>query len=286
SSELKNGDTVEIITDQRRSPSRDWLKFVKTAKARTRINYWIRTEERAGSIALAKEMLEKEGRKIGVNAAKALKEGKFIPVAEEFSYKSVDDLLAAVGYARLTPRQILNKLLPKAEIQAEPEGIEVGPAEAEDKPRAHENVRIKGVDDVLIRFAKCCNPVPGDPIIGYISRGRGVTVHRNDCPNVLKMESERLLNVSWEEEQDRPYQARIKIVCRNERGMLSKISDILAREGVNIDSGRFFSNLEGNTVLLFMVEVPDATYLYQTIEKLSRLEHVFEVTRTTTAETT
>jgi len=285
STRLKNGDTLEIITDKSRHPSRDWLNFVKTAKARTRIKQWIRTEERARSISLGKEMLEKQGRKMGVNLAKELKAGRVDELAREFSFKSADDVLSAVGYARLTPRQVLNKLLPKPEA-AKPEAEEAKTDKEREAERSQvsEKVQIRGVDDVLVRFAKCCNPLPGDAIIGYISRGRGVTVHTMDCPNVTKVEPERLLNVSWEGEQDRPYPAKIKIVCNNIRGMLHKITGIMSEEGVNIDAGSFFSNVDGNSEVMLTVEVRDSSHLYTVIERVGSLDGVLDVSRQTMAE--
>ncbi|MEW5771918.1 MAG: bifunctional (p)ppGpp synthetase/guanosine-3',5'-bis(diphosphate) 3'-pyrophosphohydrolase [Thermodesulfobacteriota bacterium] len=281
--ELKNGDTVSIITDASRRPSRDWLKFVKTAKARTRIKHFIRTEERARAIALGKEMLEKEGRKVGVNAQKAFKEGRLDVLAREFSLKEAEDLLTAVGYARLTPRQVLNKLAPRREEEPSRE-----PAERREEPGAKaksDRVQLKGVDDVLVHFARCCNPLPGDPIVGYISRGRGMTVHTADCPNVASFEPERLLDVSWEgEEEGRPYPAKIRIICRNVRGMLHIISGVLAEQGVNIDAGRFSSNVDGNTEMVFTVEVRDSHHLYQAIDRLGEVEDVIEVSRLAIAE--
>ncbi len=280
SSPLSNGDTVEIITDANRNPSRDWLKFVKTAKARTRINHYIRTEERARSIALAKEMLEKEGRKLGINVTKALKEHKFDEVARDFSFRSVDDLLSSVGYARLTPQKILRRLLPQKE--PEPERTETQETR-EEAQRKSDGVRISGVDNVLVRYAKCCNPLPGDPIVGYISRGRGVTIHTMDCPNVQGMEPERLLSVFWEGEQDKLLPAKIIIKAKNEAGVLAEISGLLAEEKVNIDSGNFHSTVDGFTEINFTVQVRDAALLYRTLEKLNSLKLVVEASRSTSA---
>lgn len=287
---LKNGDTVEVLTATGRHPSRDWLQFVKTARARTRIKHWISTEERAQSIGLAREMLEKEGRKIGINFQAALKKGDLVPVAGEFSLKTVDDLLSAVGYARITPRQVLRKLLPKEEFKSKAEFEEAkrqaaeaarARAKSESQSRESSGISLKGVDDVLVRFAQCCNPLPGDPIVGYISRGRGVTVHTLDCPNVQNMEPERILDVSWDDGTEHPFPSKIKMVCRNEKGVLATVSNLLAEEDVNIDSGKFQSDVEGNSELLLQVEVKDSSHLYRTIEKLSRLKAVLEVVRLT-----
>lgn len=285
---LRNGDTVEVISDPNRRPSRDWLKFVKTAKARTRIKHFIRTEERARSIALAREMLEKEGRKMSLNVAKLIKSGELESVAAEFSFKTVDELFSAVGYSRLTPRQVLNRLMPAptatvAETDLLPDERSAQPQQQqEQQERGTDNIKISGVDDVLIRFAKCCNPVPGDPIIGYISRGKGVTVHTVDCPNTSNMEPERLLNISWENEQDRLYSAKIRILCKDEPGMLSRIASKLSAQEVNIDSGNFRSNVDGNSELVFIIGVRDSKHLYKTLDVISAIPHVIEAVRVTT----
>ncbi len=279
---LKNGDTVEIITNPARTPSRDWLKFVKTAKARTRIKHWIRTEERARSIALAREMLEKAGRRMGVNFQKVMKSGGLEPIAAEFSFKTVDDLLSQVGYAKITPKQVLNRLVPREELpreKAEAPSGEKRTEPAAGEKRAREGISIKGVDNVLIRFSKCCQPLPGDPIVGYISRGRGVTVHAADCSNVQRMEPERLVDVSWQSEAKESFPATIKILSENKKGVLLEICKVLAAENVNIDSGHFNSNVEGRSENVITIEVNDTDHLYRTIEKLTKLPPVLEVIR-------
>lgn len=271
---LKNGDTVEIITDPNKHPSRDWLKFVKTAKARTRIKHWIRNEERETSIALGKEVLEKESRKMGLNFQKLLKEGNFLEVAQEFSFKSEEDLFSAVGYAKITPRQILNRFLPKEE-----------PSEKKEKEESVQTsslgVKIKGIGDVLIRFAKCCSPVPGDPIIGYISRGRGVTIHTLDCPNVKRMEPERQLEVFWATEVQNTFPAKIKILCDNKRGVLAKIAQALMETEIDIDSGSFYSNVDGKSEILLTLMVESTSKLYKAIATLQKIPEVKEVSRLT-----
>jgi GTP pyrophosphokinase len=289
-SQLKNGDTVEIITNQNRKPSRDWLKFVKTAKARTRIKHWIRTEERARSISLGKEMLEKEGRRMDINFAKAVKSGSVEPIAEEFSYKSVDDLLSAVGYARITPKQVLRRLLPKERIDSEKKAVTAArqekkkEKEKEQQKVSKEGISIKGVDDVLVRFAQCCQPVPGDPIVGYISRGRGVIVHTADCSNVKQFAPARLVNVSWAGDEDVVYPATIKLLCANKKGVMAEITKLLSDEDVNIESGSFSSDVDGKTQLILNIEVNDSSHLYRAIEKLSQLPDVQEAVRTTSKE--
>lgn len=273
---LRSGDSVEIITDPSRHPSRDWLKFIKTAKARTYINNYIRTEERSRSITLGKEMLEKQGRRMGINFLK-LKEAEIEELAEELKFKSAEEMYSAVGYARLTPRKVLNRLSPKSEEVAAPTPETAKPET--DEPRKSEGVIITGVDDVLVRFAGCCNPIPGDHIVGYISRGRGITVHTSDCINVPNMEPERLIPVYWEGHAGRPYPSRINIVADNQPGVLAAIATVLAENKINIDSGQIRSQVDGKTIMDFTVEVTDVAHLYQTIDVIHKLDHIVEVTR-------
>ncbi len=284
STELKNGDIVEIVTDPARNPNRDWLKLVKTAKARSRIHRYLRTEERARAVTLGRDMLEKEGRKASLNVAKALKEGHLALVAQEMNFESVDDLIAAVGYAHLTPRKILNRLYA---VLHPNEAAPVAPATPSVKESRQEAVRktegvgISGVDGVLMRFAKCCNPVPGDPIIGYISRGMGVSVHCADCPNVANMEPERLISVHWDGAEEKPYEAGIFIIAKNVQGVLAEVAQILSKNNVNITGLSMDNLVDGRAKLRFTVEVRDATQLYQLIEAIRALPSILEVVRDT-----
>ena len=284
STELKNGDIGEIVTDPARNPNRDWLKLVKTAKARSRIQRYLRTEERAHAVALGRDMLEKEGRKVSLNVGKALKEGHLALVAQEMNFESVDDLIAAVGYAHLTPRKILNRLYavlhPNEAAPAAPAAPSVKESK-EEAVRKTEGVGISGVDGVLMRFAKCCNPVPGDPIIGYISRGMGVSVHRADCPNVANMEPERLISVHWDGAEEKPYEAGIFIIARNVQGVLAEVAQVLAKNNVNITGLNMDNMVDGRAKLRFTVEVRDATQLYQLIEAIRALPSILEVVRDT-----
>ena len=284
STELKNGDIVEIVTDPARNPNRDWLKLVKTAKARSRIQRYLRTEERARAVTLGRDMLEKEGRKASLNVAKALKEGHLALVAQEMNFESVDDLIAAVGYAHLTPRKILNRLYavlhPNEAAPTAPATPSVKESR-EEAVRKTEGVGISGVDGVLMRFAKCCNPVPGDPIIGYISRGMGVSVHCADCPNVANMEPERLISVHWDGAEEKPYEAGIFIIAKNVQGVLAEVAQILSKNNVNITGLSMDNLVDGRAKLRFTVEVRDATQLYQLIEAIRALPSILEVVRDT-----
>lgn len=281
---LKNGDTVEIITDPSRNPNRDWLKMVKTAKARNRIQHYLRTEERIRALALGRDMLEKEGRKVSLNVGKALKEGQLHIVAQDLNFDSVDDLMASVGYALTTPRRVLNRLyavLHPEDISPTPP---VPPAEVPKEKGAgkkSDGVGISGVDGVLVRYAKCCNPVPGDSIIGYISRGLGITVHRADCANVPNMEPERLISVRWDGDADKPYQARIFIICRNHAGILAKIALMMAENSINIDTMNVKALPDGRSEMDLTAEVHNVDQLYKVMEKMRALPDILEVIRST-----
>ena len=280
--ELKNGDVVEIVTDPSRNPNRDWLKIVKTARARSRIQRYLRTEERSHAVTLGRDLLEKEGRKVSINVGKTAKEGQLALVAQEMNFDSVDDLVAAVGYAHLTPRKVLNRLYavlhPEAAAAAEPAPPSVKESK-EAAARKTEGVGISGVDGVLMRFAKCCNPVPGDPIIGYISRGLGISVHRADCPNVANMEPDRLISVHWDGMEEKPYEAGIFIIAKNEQGVLATVAQTMAKNGVNITGLNMDNLVDGRAKLRFTVEVRDATQLYQLIEAIRSLPAILEVVR-------
>lgn len=284
--ELKNGDIVQIVTDPGRTPNRDWLKMVKTARARSRIQHYLRTEERAHAMNLGRELLEKEGRKVSLNVTRAQKEGQLAIVAQDMNYDGVDELVAAVGYSHITPRKVLNKLYAVLHPDASAAQAPQTPSarESGDTPRNRgEGVGVAGVDGVLMRFAKCCNPVPGDPIVGYISRGLGITVHRADCPNVANMEPERLISVHWEGDEEKPYEAGIFIIAKNVAGVLAEVCGIMSKNDINISGLNMEPQVDGNVRLRFTVEVKNASQLYQLIERIRELSTILEVVRDTEA---
>lgn len=297
STALKSGDYVEIITDAGRHPSRDWLKFVKTAKARSRIQHYIRTEERGRSIAFGKDILEKQSRRYSLNFVKAVKEVDMAELLAEFRMKNLDELYSAVGYSHVPARKVLRKLQAMLGLDGESQAEKAAQEElsaAEHAAEAAKNAEKRKADSVTIggggseilrRFAKCCNPVPGDHIIGYISRGRGITIHTADCPAILSAEPERLLSVSWDGEVEKPFPTRIHIVARNIKGVLFEVSGILMKEDINVDSGNMRSNVDGRTEIDLVVEVRDTVQLYQVMAKLRQVPSVYEVVRSVAPET-
>ncbi len=288
---LKSGDTVEILTDKNRHPSRDWLKIVKTAKARNRIQQYLRTEERAAAIVLGREILEKEGRKMGFALNRAEKDGHLKTLAQQFSVGSVDDLLASVGYARYTAKTVLNRLqalitprdhdLPEAIADTVP----LRKKEQEEVSNAQGGaISVRGVDNMLLRFAKCCNPVPGDPIVGFVSRGRGVIVHTSTCPNVQDLEPDRLVSVQWDGQETQPFPVRIHLMTSNESGTLADVAIVMRDEQVNISSCLLQSTLDNRAEMEFEINVRDVAHLYHIIDRLRHLSSVLEVVRKTLDE--
>lgn len=281
STQLKSGDTIEIITDKNRYPSRDWLKLVKTSKARSKIQNYLRTEERGKAIALGRDMLEKEGRKMGINVTRAVKDGTLSDLISEFSASSIEDLFANVGYAKFTPKKVLTKL----QSLIDPKTVEPLPHENATKASTADNkdhtggIVVKGIDDTLVHFAKCCKPVPGDQVIGYISRGRGVIVHLSNCPHLLDLESERLISVTWQKEEPRPFPATIKVTAKNEKGMLAAIATEIANFDVNIQGLILTTTIDAKAEVDFTVEVTDAVHLYQLMDKIRKLPNIYEVVR-------
>ncbi|MCL4504154.1 MAG: bifunctional (p)ppGpp synthetase/guanosine-3',5'-bis(diphosphate) 3'-pyrophosphohydrolase [Deltaproteobacteria bacterium] len=278
--ELQNGDTVEIITSPHHHPSRDWLQFVKTTKARHKIRAWLKAAEREQSIALGKELLERELRKSGASLQKLLKEGDELRrVTSEFSFVGIDDLLAAIGHGKLSPGQITGKLfrVPQAPEEVQPE------AERKEKPpEAEGSLRIKDLDDMLVRLANCCQPIPGDAIMGYITRGQGVTIHRSDCPYLASTESFRHIPAEWDGGGGgKLYPVRIQVVSVDKPGLLADITSALKSADVNVTKAAVETTQDHKGIAKFTIQVADQTHLDKVFGSLKRLKEVISVRRLT-----
>jgi len=218
---LKTGDIIEITTSKNHHPSKDWLKYVKTVKARSKIRHWIKTQEKERSMTLGREMLEKAFRKEKLSFLNLMKSEQMVEVAADFGFKAVDDLIANVGYGKITPLQVVRKIVPKREAEAatvEESIFNKLIGRVGRKKKLKTGVLVKGVDDILIKFGKCCQPVPGDSIVGYITRGFGVTVHRTNCVNALRMNPERQIEVEWNREVGEVYPVKIRIISGGAAG--------------------------------------------------------------------
>ncbi|MBW1983208.1 MAG: bifunctional (p)ppGpp synthetase/guanosine-3',5'-bis(diphosphate) 3'-pyrophosphohydrolase, partial [Deltaproteobacteria bacterium] len=276
---LKTGDTIEIVTSKNHHPSKDWLKFVKTVKARSRIRQWIKTQEKDRSLTLGKEMCEKTFRKNSLNFNTLLKSGQMEKVVEHFGFKTVDDLIASVGYGKITPLQIVGRIIPKPEPEMEEESLLNKILGRVRKKRPGSGVSVKGVDDILIKFGKCCQPVPGDSITGYITQGFGVTVHRTSCVNALKMNPERQIEVEWNTDNIETYSVKIQVTSYDRVGLLADITSVISKNEANI-LGVNTKILDNKTVDgCFTISVKDTVQLKKVMSDLKKIKLVHHVRR-------
>ena len=277
--ELETGNIVEIITTKNHHPSKDWLNFVKTVKARSRIRQWIKTQEKDRSITLGREMCEKAFRKYRLNFHELLKSEDMDRVVEHFGFKTTDDLITSVGYGKITPLQIIRKIVPKPETEEDHESIfnKIIGRVRKKKPRA--GVIVKGVDDILIRFGKCCRPVPGDTITGYITIGHGVTVHRTNCINALKMNPERQIDIEWNKDVAETYPVKICVSSSDRVGLLADIAANISKSGANILNARTETRETGIVDSFFTLAVEDVEHLDRVISAIKKVKLVHDVKR-------
>lgn len=275
--ELKTGNMVEIITTKGHLPSKDWLTFVKTVKARSRIRQWIKTQDRERSLTLGRELCDKAFRKQRLNFNSLLKSEQMTEAVSSFGFKDVEDLIASIGYGKITPLQLARKFEPKTDQEASQELII--PKEPVRKRKDKSGVLVNGIEDMLIRFGKCCRPVPGDPITGYITRGQGVTVHRNRCVNALKMNPERQIEVSWSEQTPGDYPAKITVVADDRVGLLADIAATISKQGANILSADSSVRKNKSVDLFFTIVVKDTSQLESVLAALHGVKPVRSVRR-------
>ncbi len=277
--ELQHGDNVEIITSPTHTPSRDWLQFVRTARARSRIKQYLKTIERERSIALGKEILERDFRKAGLNLGKLLKsEEELQRVAREMSFVRIDDLLASVGFGKISANQIIGKLLPKEEPPATTEEV---PSKAITKATAADRggIRVKGLDDILINLARCCNPIPGDEITGYITKGKGVTIHRTACPILARTETLRHVPAAWDGVAGGRHPVRIQVVSVDKPGLLADITNALKQAEANVFKANAETTVDQKSVAWFTIEVTDTAHLAKVLSNIKRVKNVINVHR-------
>lgn len=282
--EMKTGDIIEIVTSPHHTPSKDWLKVVKSTRARNKIRAWIKTEERKRSITLGREIIEKEFRRYNQNMGKLQKSGELKKAAVEFGFVGEEDLMAAVGYGKLSCNQILGKLLPEQKLEEQKEQKErkeTRLTKVIDKltRKSSSAIQISGVDDVLVRFGKCCNPVPGDEIIGFITRGRGVTVHTSDCPIALSSDHERRIDITWNRDKSTALPVKIRVSCHDQKGMLANITQAITNCEANIAMASVYSTVDKRAVNIFQVDVTDLDHLNKVLNSIMKLKGVIKVDR-------
>jgi GTP pyrophosphokinase len=289
--ELKSGDIVEILTAKReRGPSRDWLAMVKTTRARNKIKAWFKAESRQDTEHTGRDLLQEHLRKQGLPAQKITGSALLADVIREVGYRKADDFYIALGAAKVSPKLVVNKVMQRLKQGEAADGEDTGaellrvgrPRRRPTKSSEQYGIKVEGVQDVMLRLAKCCRPVPGDEIVGYISLGRGITIHREDCPNavILARDPERFASVSWEGERSTAFVVEIQIDAWDRHRLLEDLSRVFSESGANILEARCLSSppMVKNR---FVVEVADTHTLKGAITRLRNIESVFDAYRIT-----
>jgi len=278
--QLETGDIVEIITSPKAHPSKDWLELAKTPRARTKIRQWINRQERQESITLGKAILEREVAEAKLNLPNPSKNETLKEVAKELSYQGVDDLLAQIGFGKVSPKQVIGRLKSRLGLREErtPGFVSKLVHKLKRRKDGH-GIQVRGVGDMLIRFANCCHPLPGEEVVGYITRGRGITVHHKGCKQILSADPDRIVEISWNASDEEVYLAKLRITSLDKKGILAEISSIIAKKDANIIQAEIKTTSDKKGIASFTVEVKDYSHLRQIIDELKRLKNILMVER-------
>lgn len=277
---LRNGDQVEVVTSEEAFPVRDWLSFVKTSKARNRISSFINNEEKARSLEFGKELLEKEIQNCGFDPFQELNSEALDKAAHACGFKSSENMLVGLGIGKLSTHHVMEKLLPKEKLEGKKPKEESLVKLKENKPVSAIKVQCLN-GNIMMRIGKCCHPLPGEPIIGYMTRGKGVTVHHIDCPSVSKVidDSERLVGVEWDTGSKTVYQAHIAIVAEDNPGIFASIGQSFAESGINITRANVQQGAHKRAYFDLSIEIHDVEHLNQTLGKTMEVEGVIYLER-------
>ncbi|HOJ10698.1 MAG TPA: bifunctional (p)ppGpp synthetase/guanosine-3',5'-bis(diphosphate) 3'-pyrophosphohydrolase [Clostridiales bacterium] len=286
---LNNGEIIEILTSSNSGgPSRDWLKIVKSSQAKSKIKQWFKKEKREENIVRGKELIEKELKKHGLTHSQLFKPEWLELVLKKYTFNNTDDLYAAIGYGAITPNRIVSRLKEeyKKTLKAEEfeQNILEGALQKSDRKKKNAPVNgviVKGIDNCLVRLSRCCNPVPGDNIIGYITRGRGVSVHRSDCINVKNNpgDEERLIEVSWYTGSNAAYKADINLMANDRSSLLMDITNTISDAKIPLKGINARTTRDQTAIMTLTLEITDTEQLNKILRKLRKIEGVFEVTR-------
>jgi len=288
--ELKNGDIVDVLTSANvHGPSRDWLKIAKTSQARNKINQWLKKEKREENIIKGKEMVEKELKKQGFTINQLFKPEWLEPILKRQTFNSLDDLYSSIGFGATTANKVISRLKEEFKKTLKPDELleyftenELAGRQEKKKQKVPENgVIVKGIDNCLVRLSRCCNPLPGDEIIGYITRGRGVSVHRKDCTNVISGldGDQRLIEVDWYKEASATYKANITVMANDRTALLMEITNTIGEAKIPLKAINARTSKEQVAIMTLTLEISDKDQLDKIVKKLRRIEGVFEITR-------
>jgi GTP pyrophosphokinase len=283
---LKNGDIVEVITQAGHTPSRDWLSFTKSSRARNKIKHWLTEHQRERAMEIGRKLLEREARKYKVSLT-GFKDADFTRVANEYGLGGEPELMAGLGFGKYSARQVLNKLQPGSTMAAETEAAETSPDAVKRIffSKGSESLQVEGQDDLLVYRARCCNPIRGEEIVGYVTRGKGVAVHARNCPNVqnLMYEADRRIQVEWsapaQDDSATLYPVRLTVLCDDRPGLLRELTTIIAADDTNIHSMDSRPSGDGSATVEFVVQTQDVGHLNKLVNDMRRVTGVREVLR-------
>lgn len=274
--QLKNGDIVLILSSKGTTgPSRDWLQFVKTSKSKNRIRQWLREQNREENIQIGRELLEREIKKQAAELQENAKMDQLNDAAKKLGFTNLDDLLAAIGDLKVTPNQVLSKLGVEKET-TKPVANELD--EKKRPRRSGQGIRVKGVENLLVRFSKCCNPVPGDQIIGFITRGKGVSIHRMDCPNILTEEQERIIEVEWDRASQGTYAVDIEIEANDRVNLLTDVLNAISELKLYLNAAKARSK-KGTAYINLTLEITNSEQIQSIFKRVGQVEGVQRVYR-------
>ena len=279
---LKNGDIVEIVTAANHAPSRDWLNFVVTSRARNKIRHYVQSEEKTRSIELGRRILEKEARRFGLNTKSLLDDPAFAKFAEEYGGGRTDEVMAAIGYGKLSAKLVLTKVVPQEKLQERPPEGKVASVVRRVLGAGEDRIKVNGIDDLMVFRARCCNPIRGERIVGYISRGKGVSVHSATCPNVMNLlyDPERRIDVEWDKTGDQArYTVRLTMQVEDRKGILADVSSKVAGINTNITSVEATTDEDQRGRIDMTVEINDLKHLEKVMKSLRGVQGVLGVER-------
>ncbi|MBI4042964.1 MAG: bifunctional (p)ppGpp synthetase/guanosine-3',5'-bis(diphosphate) 3'-pyrophosphohydrolase [Deltaproteobacteria bacterium] len=285
---LKSGDTIEIVTNESRHPSKDWLDLVVTSRAKAKIRSYIKGQEREEGAEIGRSILAKELRRGGYSPTRYLTSGHLTEAAQKLKLESPEDVLIKVGYGFFTPAEVIRIFLPdfkhaeaKKGEREEKSGIISKILQGTKAPLSlrKDAIAVKGVGQVLIRVARCCTPLPGDPVSGFVTRGRGVTVHRADCSLLLSHDAERKVDVEWSETRELRRNIKIKVICADKPGLLMEMSNVFTSNSINIANARVRTTHDKKAINIFEVTVSDASQVKKILKQLEKIEGVVSAAR-------
>jgi guanosine-3',5'-bis(diphosphate) 3'-pyrophosphohydrolase len=279
--ELTSGDTIEILTSPNQTPHKDWLKFVRTSRAKTKIKHWIKAEEQKRSLEIGWRLLETEIRRHGKAPSQILKSDALLEMAKQEGYATIDELAAAVGFGHRATAQLIGRLMAPTSSGTPTQPQPAAASQVISTRGEEPGVQVKGARDLLMQLSRCCNPVPGDKILGYITRGRGLTIHSVDCPNLeaLDYDRERLVEVEWDTATPSQHAVKIAVIAEDKTGVLANVSSAIAECKANISRAEIITREDRKAELDFVVEIADTAHLSRVLKTIERIGGVITARR-------